>query len=266
MGSAGGGTVPSLLEFLGEPAGADRDRPFLVPIRDFLRLRKSLASPVRVEPLGAELVVPEGVLAPVSTESVALVGEALDGTVASLPRSPVVLDMGCGSGCLSLLAALRTADREGVVVATDILPEALAATRLNRDRMVRAGRIREGAIEVTGGGDLFDPVEGRVFDLILFNAPWVTTQARSLPERSTHDEGQDLLRRFLEEASPNLVPGGSTLLEYSDHSGPRAIENLHLLAEGSGWCVRREWKTRIQARRKSPKWERIFVFDLVRAK
>jgi methylase of polypeptide subunit release factors len=165
-----------------------------------------------------------------------------------------------------LLAAFVLGERAERVVATDILPEALAAVQLNRDRMVRQERIPAGLIEVTRGGDLFDALEGLEFDLILFNAPWVTTPARSRPEVATHDGGQEVLRRFLEESPRYLTETGSVLLEYSDHSGPRALENLIDLVARNGWTVRDEWKRRVQARRKSPRWENIFVYHLIHDK
>jgi methylase of polypeptide subunit release factors len=265
-GETPGRSVPFLLEFLGEPAESNRGLPFLVPIRVVRRLLTCIESPRRIEPLDADLVVPEPVLAPVSPETVTLMKEALEAVIPSLPPSAAVLDMGCGSGSLTFLAALEFHDRVSSVTATDVLPEALAATRLNRDRLVSAERIPPDRIDVTRGGDLFEPVEDRVFDLILFNAPWVTTAPRSRTELATHDGAQEVLGRFLEEAPRHLVSGGSVLLEYSDHSGSGAVDNLKKLARHNGWTVSGEWKRRIQARRKSPKWETIFVFHLTRGK
>jgi methylase of polypeptide subunit release factors len=266
VGGDPGVTVPCLLEFLGEPAGSSGGRPFLVPVRTVRQLRERFDSPQRVEPLGADLVVPDPVLAPVSPETVDLMKEALEAVSASLPRPAAVLDMGCGSGSLTLLAALVLGERAERVTATDTLPEALAATRVNRDRLMKEERIAPGVVEVTEGGDLFEPVGGRTFDLILFNAPWVTAPARSRSEIATHDGGQNVVGRFLEGAAGYLAPSGSLLLEYSDHSGSGAVENLMALTARTGWTVEGEWKKRIQARRKSPKWENIFVFHLVRAR
>jgi hypothetical protein len=84
-------------------------------------------------------------------------------------RKPIeaAFDMGCGAGVLALLASRHTR----TVLATDINPRALEFTRLN------AALNSITNIE-TEQGSLFEPAQGRKFDLILFNPPYILSPAR----------------------------------------------------------------------------------------
>ncbi len=74
-----------------------------------------------------------------------------------------VLEVGCGSGVVSIHAALEGAR----VTSVDINPKAVALTRANAERMGAELDVRE--------SDLFSNVEGR-FDLILFNLPYLPVE------------------------------------------------------------------------------------------
>ncbi len=80
-----------------------------------------------------------------------------------------VLDMGTGSGVCAVFAA-RHARR---VVAIDINAAAVRCARINA-MLNRA----EGTVDVRHG-DLFEPVAGERFDLILFNPPFKAGEARN---------------------------------------------------------------------------------------
>lgn len=78
------------------------------------------------------------------------------------------LELGCGSGAVSLLLALRGAFRE--VVAVEIQPElaALARENVRLNRKEQTVRIREGDLR------LFSPAElGGEFDAVLANPPYM---------------------------------------------------------------------------------------------
>ncbi|MGH2625705.1 MAG: 50S ribosomal protein L11 methyltransferase, partial [Anaerolineales bacterium] len=71
-----------------------------------------------------------------------------------------VLDLGCGTG-LFAIAAAKLGARE--VWATDIDPQAVECARRNAElNQVKV---------VVKAGDLFDPVRGRPFDLVITNPP-----------------------------------------------------------------------------------------------
>ena len=77
-----------------------------------------------------------------------------------------VLDLGTGSGIFALFAAQQKAAE---VIATDINSKAVNYARENARINGLAGRIE------FHQGNLFEPVEGRKFNLIICNPPFVPT-------------------------------------------------------------------------------------------
>lgn len=150
-------------------------------------------------------------------------GELLARYVAGLDLSEGtrVLDLGCGSGILSVFAAKAGAR----VVAVDINPEAVRCTRLNSLMHGLDGRIE------AREGDLFGPVAGERFDLVLFNPPYFPGRAREPWEHAWRSE--DALQRFIEGLPAVLAPGGRALLVLSTVARG-AMETL----EASGCTVR----------------------------
>lgn len=134
-------------------------------------------------------------------------------------RSPVVIDVGTGTGCIALSIA---ADRpDAVVHAVDISLEALALAQENAQRLGVAGRV------LFHVGDLFQPVAelaGRV-DLVASNPPYVpASEVEGLaPEVRDHEPRLALVppdgdrfsiyRRIAPEAARLLKPDGRLLLE-----------------------------------------------------
>lgn len=136
--------------------------------------------------------------------------------VESEPRLPGsrVLDLCCGSGAVALTAA-RGGARE--VDAVDVSRKAVATTRLNaalNGVKVRAQR-----------GDLFGPVDGRRFDLIVSNPPYVPGDDE-LPTRGPSraweggERGRRLIDRVVVGAPNHLSPGGSLMVVQSSICGP----------------------------------------------
>ena len=108
-----------------------------------------------VEYLDMRLHVPPMVFPPAPMSK--LLGRAV---LAETSVDDRVMDMGTGCGVNAILAARVATD----VTAVDINPDAVAAARLNCERLGVGDRVE---CEV---GHLFDPVEG-TFDLIIFD--WV---------------------------------------------------------------------------------------------
>jgi len=129
------------------------------------------------------------------------------------------LDMCCGSGCLSVLAA--RAFPLAKVDAVDVSGASLAVAERNR-RMHRL----EHRLELVRS-DLFARLRGRRYDLILTNPPYVPQAAmRRLPREYRYepglalgagDDGMDLVARILEAAPAHLYPGGAVLCEIGDN-------------------------------------------------
>jgi release factor glutamine methyltransferase len=140
-----------------------------------------------------------------------------------------VLDLGTGCGAIALsLAAERPALK---VTATDISPRALAWALTNAREAGLAERVE------LLQGDLFQPLAGRLFDLIAANPPYVAqAEYETLaPEIVGHEpaealvsgpEGLDLIRRLTAEAPGYLAPGGWLLMEIGAGQAGKVMELL----------------------------------------
>ncbi|MGX1567219.1 HemK2/MTQ2 family protein methyltransferase [Streptomyces sp. NPDC055506] len=154
-------------------------------------------------------LVPPGVYAP-QEDTELLAGALSDEPV---PPGAEVLDVGTGTGALALAAA-----RRGLrVTAVDVSRGAVWAARLNARLAGLPLRIRH--------GNLFDPVRGESFDLILANPPYVPAPGGREPRGSARawDAGGDgrlVVDRICREAPALLRPGGVLLLVQSALSDP----------------------------------------------
>ncbi|MEW2623845.1 HemK2/MTQ2 family protein methyltransferase [Streptomyces sp. NPDC048106] len=172
-----------------------------------------------------------GVYAP--QDDTALLAEAL--REETVPVGAQVLDVGTGSGALALAAARRGAE----VTAVDVSRRAVWTARLNAWLSRLPVRIRR--------GDLFAPVRGRSYDVILANPPYVPAphsgrgpRGRSRAWDAGHD-GRLLLDRICRGAPGLLAPGGVLLIVQSALSG---TEHTLGLLRGAGLkaaVVRRRW-------------------------
>ena len=144
-----------------------------------------------------------------------LLMEGLAGIVDDAEGVERVLDLGTGSGCLAILAALAFPNAR--VDASDVSADALAVARRNVNDYDLQGRIT--LVE----SDLFGALGGRRYDLILANPPYVSVDAVAgfPPEfaaepRLAHaggPDGLDLVRRILAEAADHLTPDGRIVIE-----------------------------------------------------
>ena len=138
-----------------------------------------------------------------------------------------VLEVGTGTGFLALVAARRAARAVG----TDINPEAVRALKINAllNRLEDRVEARE--------GDLFTPVAGERFDLILFNPPYFSPSAPGHPadpwEYAWRDVG-GARARFVAEAARHLTPGGRLLICDSDV----AVDRMDQALAAAGFRVR----------------------------
>lgn len=123
-----------------------------------------------------------------------------------------VLDMGTGSGILAITAARET--RVTRVVAVDIDPEAV---ELARKRAKEQGVSERIEFKV---GDLFEGLEGELFDWILFNPPYLPSEgAVDEASWSGGESGMEVIEKFLREAISHLMPTGAILMVYSSQTG-----------------------------------------------
>ncbi len=144
-----------------------------------------------------------------------LLSEGLAGCVEDPAEVKSVLDICTGSGCLAILAALSF--ENAIVEASDLSEDALAVARRNVDTYGLRGRVS------LLRSDLFEAHEGKRFDLILANPPYVTEASQSAfpPEHAAEPamahaggtDGLDIVRRILAQAGRYLTPDGMLVVE-----------------------------------------------------
>lgn len=128
------------------------------------------------------------------------------------------LDLCTGSGCLAILTAQTFPNAH--VDAVDLSNEALDVARLNVERSGLAERIS------LFEGDLFAPLKGRRYDVIITNPPYVGAEVMAaLPPEYRHEpemalasgeDGLDIVRRILAQAGDHLTDMGGLLCEFGE--------------------------------------------------
>ena len=126
-----------------------------------------------------------------------------------------VLDLCTGSGCLAILAAHNFPNAD--IDAVDISKDALAVAARNVGDYGLADRL------TLHRGDLFKPLGGKRYDLIISNPPYVDAQGMAdLPRECRAEpklafdggaDGLDIVRRIVDEAAAHLTPQGGLLCE-----------------------------------------------------
>ena len=141
-------------------------------------------------------------------------------------RACRVLDIGCGSGAIGVsLAKLVPA---ASVTCTDISPAALEIARQNAARLSVDVEFLE--------GDLLAPVEGRKFDLILSNPPYIARDvvrglAREVRDHEPEmalcggEDGLDVYRQLASSLGDALQPGGAVMMEIG-HDQREAVKKM----------------------------------------
>jgi len=129
------------------------------------------------------------------------------------PKSEI-MDVGTGSGVIALCLAAEFPGAQ--ILAVDISNDALALAQENAARLNLAERVR------FLKSNLLENVEG-VFDVIVANLPYVSTQERhTLSREVLHDpevavfastRGDELVRELIAQAPSRLRPGGMLALE-----------------------------------------------------
>lgn len=125
-----------------------------------------------------------------------------------------VADICTGTGALAIAAALGGAR---MVTAVDLTWRASCCARLN-------ARLHNVRVDVRRG-DLWEPLRGETFDLVVSNPPYIPAATDELPRRAAlipldaGRGGRALLDRLCRDAPAHLRPGGSILLVHSSVCG-----------------------------------------------
>jgi release factor glutamine methyltransferase len=180
---------------------------------------------------GLDFLVTPSVLIP-RPETEFLVEAALKVIRAAGLESPLIADVGTGSGCIAI--ALATEIARARVIAIDISRAALDVARRNGERLGVGDRIE--FLE----GDFLGPLAradlaGKL-DLIASNPPYVSRDRPDTIQREVRDwephvalfggpDGLDYYRRLIAESPRYLKPGGSIVCEigYSQLDQVRAM-------------------------------------------
>ncbi len=148
----------------------------------------------------------------------------------NIKRSDEVLEIGTGTGLITVIAAQRSRK----VVATDINKHAVECALKN----IIANRTYN--VELREG-NLFEPVKDEKFDLILFNTPYLPTEEDEKLDDELNAafdgglEGREAIDRFLEEVKDYLKDGGRIQLVQSSLSdNEKTIKKLEELGFNAG--------------------------------
>jgi ribosomal protein L3 glutamine methyltransferase len=129
-----------------------------------------------------------------------------------------VLDIGTGSGCIAIAVAVHLPQAR--IDATDVSGAALEVAHLNVARHEVVDRVE------LHRGDVYGPVQDRVYDVILSNPPYVSDdEMAALPPEYRHEpdlalragaDGLGVVRRILAGARERLSEHGVLFVEVGD--------------------------------------------------
>lgn len=152
-------------------------------------------------------------------EDTFLLAQAVHATLAQRPPGARLLEVGCGAGLVSLVAARAGA----MVTATDLNPHAIELLRHNASENGLQARVRTIQTDLLGG------VPGP-FDVVAFNPPYLpTTPAEYIPGplNLAFDGGPDgnaTVLRFAQQLGALRPLPATVLVVHSSLSDPRPLE------------------------------------------
>ena len=174
---------------------------------------------------GVDLIVDRRVMIP-RPETELLVELAL-AALKSVPHpTPIVADVGTGSGAVALAMAFHAAHAH--FVATDISRDALAVAQLNAKRLGLQDRVDFFL------GDLLEPIEAQV-DIVAANLPYIPRRRlNQMPREIRHYEphialdggpdGLEVILRLLSQVPARVVRAAIVFLEISEEQGAAALQ------------------------------------------
>jgi release factor glutamine methyltransferase len=181
--------------------------PILVPAtKKYLRKERSTLF------FGLNMTIPSGVFHPslfFSTKTMAqwLLQQDL--------KKIKIMEIGCGSGAISVLAAKQGAE----VICCDIHTLAVKTTLKNAEK--------NGVKLNCFVSDLFDKIENNRFDLILNNPPYYPKKPANIEEHAWYaGENMEYFKRLFHQCKAYLAPWGRVLLVLSDECNTALINRI----------------------------------------
>jgi release factor glutamine methyltransferase len=153
------------------------------------------------------------------------------------------LEIGCGSGVLSLLAAKMGAE----VTAVDIDPVALENTKIN---------FRNNLPDIDYSlfqSDVFSAISTRKFDIIIANPPYFF----KVPEKPGHyawycGENGEYFERFFDDLHPHLNEGSKVYIVLAENCDINRISAI---------AAKNKFRLRL-VRKKIIKWEENYIYQI----
>ena len=155
----------------------------------------------------------------------------------TIEASPLrIIDVGTGSGCVAITLAKQLAEaaagnREVVIAATDLSPEAIQVAQKNAEAHEVEGRVRFFT------GDLLEalPAGSNPVHMIVSNPPYVgngeiNTLDENVKDHEPHvalfggEDGTEIIQRLIDQAIPMLLPGGYLIFETSPINIDRCVD------------------------------------------
>lgn len=201
---------------------------YLVGHRDFYSLRFAVDSNVLIPRPETEL----------------LVVESLDALKQFKDSTPIVVDVGTGSGCIAI--ALAKHNLQARVIATDISGAALAVAKSNAQQNNVSDRIE--FLE----SDMLKAIDATIQPhLIVSNPPYVGRSEQGTLDENVRrfepelalfggDQGDELIERLVRESALKLVSGGFLIFETSPMLAARCQEMVERTGQFSPFQIKRD--------------------------
>jgi release factor glutamine methyltransferase len=225
--------------------GRDPATPAFIEKLDAAVTRRAAREPValitgRREFWGLEFEVSRAVLIP-RPETELIIESAVEHARSDAGSARRIVDVGTGSGCLSVSLAIEL--KGAKIVATDASSAALAVARRNAQRHGVTDNIS------FVRADLLEALSGP-FDIIVSNPPYVPEDADLSADVARYEpssalyaglDGLAVLRRLIQTAGPRLAAGGAFIVEF----GFGQVESIRSMAAAASW-TRVDVKTDLQ--------------------
>ena len=185
---------------------------------NYLKKVRNHTEPYTAEIIDKEIIIFPNVMSPKYDRSAQMI-------VSMMPNQngKEVLEIGCGTGVLSLFSVFQGAKN---ITAVDINPIAIENTKENFNKY----NLTNTKVICS---DLFSEVQG-IFDTIIFNAPFHGHKAKDLLELGTYDYNYETLTRFFSQASKFLKKKGELLLGFANTGNNDLV---HSLIDKNGYFI-----------------------------